>query len=45
MLYKNMKEMVHSFDGDRDSVTVFLQGGTLASYLFILYLDFKLLLI
>ena len=43
MLYKNMKAMMCSPDGDIDFfdiVTGVLQGDTLAPYLFILCLDY-----
>ena len=43
MVYKNMKTMVHASDGDTDGfgiVAEVLQGDTLASYLFIICLDY-----
>ena len=45
MLYKNVKAMVCSPDGDADFfdiVTGVLQGDTLAPYMFIIYLDYVL---
>ena len=45
MLYKNMKVKVCSLDGDTDyfdNVAGVLQGDTLASYLFIICLDYVL---
>ena len=45
MLYKNTKVKVHSRDGDADNFNIVagvLQGGTLAPYLFIIYLDYIL---
>ena len=45
MLYKNMKAMVRSPDGDTDFFNIvagILQGDTLAPYLFILCLDYAL---
>ena len=43
MLYKKMKAMVHSFNGDTDLfdiVAEVLQSDTLISYLFLIYLDY-----
>ena len=45
MLYKNMKVKIHSLEGDTgyvDIVAGVLQGNTLASYLFIICLDYML---
>ena len=45
MLYRNMKVKVCSPDGDTDYVDIVagvLQGDTLASYLFIICLDYVL---
>ena len=45
ILYKNTKAEVHSPDGDTDYFDIVkgvLQGGTLASYLFIICLDYEL---
>ena len=45
MLYKNMTVKVHSLDEDTDYFDIMvgvLQGDTLASYLFIICLDYEL---
>ena len=41
MVYKNMKTMVHSPVGDTDVFDI-VAGDTLAPYLFIICLDYKL---
>ena len=48
MLYKDSTAMVHSLGGNTDFFEVVagvLQGDTLAPYIFIIYLDYILLLI
>ena len=43
MLYNNMKTMVHLPDGDAyffNIVTGVLQGDTLVSYMFLIFLDY-----
>ena len=45
ILYKNMKTLVHSPDGNTDFFKIaaeVLQGDTLAPYLFVLCLDYVL---
>ena len=43
MLYKDMKTIVHSSDGNTDyNITGIFQGDTLTPFLFIIYLDYIL---